>query len=166
MRATGRNRQLPLPDLLRQSIDIRLATTRTSTMPSGCPKTRPFGCWPRASGVKEKGCPSAVISGRWVLVTKESGGQKDTEGGEHPASQDIGSVMVAEVQCRKDHDGDRGEGAAGQARRESKHVVDADQGGGDVAAGEGVALDSLHGVEEVPDRFGDKETGEFRSVRG
>jgi hypothetical protein len=99
-------------------------------------------------------------------VTKESGGQKDAEGGEHPASQDIGGIVVAKVQCRKDHEGDRREGAAGQAGREAKDVVDADQGRGDVAAGEGVALDSLQGVEEVPDRFGDKETGELRSVRG
>lgn len=101
-----------------------------------------------------------------MLVTKESGGQKDAEGGEHSASQDIGGIVVAEVQCRKDHEGDRREGAAGQARREAKDVVGADQGRGDVAAGESVALDSLQGVEKVPDRFGDKETGEFRSVRG
>ena len=101
-----------------------------------------------------------------MLVTKESGGQKDAEGGEHPASQEIGGIMVAEVQGRKNHEVDRREGAVGQARRESKHVVDGDQGCGDVAAGEGVALESLQGVEEAPDRFGDKETGEFRSVRG
>jgi hypothetical protein len=104
--------------------------------------------------------------GGGLLVTKELRRQKDAEGGEHPARQDIGGIVVAEVQCRKDHEGDRREGAPGQARGESKHVVDAEQGRGDVAAGEGVALDSLQGVEEVPDRFGDKETGEFRSVRG
>jgi len=104
--------------------------------------------------------------GGGVFVTKESRRQKDAEGCEHPARQDIGSIVVAEVQCGKDHEGDRREGAPGQARRESEHVVEADQGCGDVAAGEGVALDSLQGVEEVPDRFGDKETGEFRSVRG
>jgi hypothetical protein len=56
--------------------------------------------------------------------------------------------------------------APGQARRESKHIVNADQGCGDVAAGESVALDSLQGVEELPDWFGDKETGQLRSVRG
>ena len=144
-----------LPDLLRQFIDSRRRATRPSTTPSG---------WP--SGVKEKVSLQRSSPGGGGLVTKESGGQKDTEGGEYPASQDIGGIMVAEVQCRNDHEGDRREGAAGEARRESEHVVDADQGRGDVAAGEGVALDSLHGVEDVPDRFGDKETGEFRSVRG
>jgi hypothetical protein len=101
-----------------------------------------------------------------VLVTKESGGQKDAEGGEHPASQDIGGTMVAEVQCRKDHEVDRREGIAGQARRESKDVVDADQGCGDVAAGEGVAPDCLQGVGEVPDRFGDKEAPGRIGARG
>jgi hypothetical protein len=104
--------------------------------------------------------------GGGVLVTKESRRQKDAEGGEQPASQEIGSIVVAEVQCRNDHQGDRRQGPPGQAWCESKHVVDADQGRGDVAAGEGVTLESLQGVEEVPDRFGDEETGEFLSVRG
>jgi len=49
--------------------------------------------------------------------------------------------MVAEVQCCKAHELDRREGTAGQARREAKDAVDADEGRGDVAAGEGVALD-------------------------
>jgi hypothetical protein len=99
-------------------------------------------------------------------VTKESGGQENAESGEHPASQDIGGIVVPEVQCRKDHEAHRREGAESQTRHESKHVVDTDQGCGDVAAGEGVTLDSLQDIEEVPDRFGDKETGELRSVGG
>jgi hypothetical protein len=101
-----------------------------------------------------------------VVVTKESRRQKDAEGREHPARQDVGGIVVSEVQCREDHEGDRGEGAPDQARRESKHIVDADRDRGDVAAGESVALDSLQGFEEVPDWFGDKETGQLRSVRG
>jgi len=47
---TGHNRQFPLADLFRQSIYSRLAGTRTPTTPSGWPRTRRFGCWPRASG--------------------------------------------------------------------------------------------------------------------
>ena len=69
------------------------------------------------------------------------GGPEGCRGRRASASQDIGGTMVAEVQCRKDREVDRREGTAGQARRESKDVVDADQGCGDVAAGEGVALD-------------------------
>jgi hypothetical protein len=45
------------------------------------------------------------------------GGQKDAEGDEHRASQDIGGTMVPEVQCRKDHEVDRREHGS-QARRE------------------------------------------------
>src|ERR1700674_2571499 len=91
--------------------------------------------------------------GDGMRVTKESRRQKDAERGEQPASQEIGGIVVAEVQCRNDHEGDRRQGAPGQAWCESKHVVDADQARGDMAAGESVALEALQGVEEVPDRF-------------
>ncbi len=104
--------------------------------------------------------------GGGALVANESRCQKGAEGGEHPAGQDIGGIVVAEVQCREDHETDRRQGVPGQARQEAKHVVDAEQGRGDVAAGEGVAHGSLEGVEEVPDRLRDEETGESRSVRG
>ena len=38
----GKNTQLPLPDMLRQSIYTAWLVMKTSTMPSAFPKTRPF----------------------------------------------------------------------------------------------------------------------------
>ncbi len=49
---TGHNRQFPVADLFPQSIYSRLAAMRTPTTPSDWPRTRRFGCWPRASGGK------------------------------------------------------------------------------------------------------------------
>src|ERR1043166_8948044 len=46
----GHNRQFPLPDLFRQRSTAAWRATRTPTTPSGSPRTRRFGCWPRASG--------------------------------------------------------------------------------------------------------------------
>jgi hypothetical protein len=63
---------------------------------------------PSAPG-REKWLPRS--RGYGVLVTKESRRQKDAEGREHPARQDVGGIVVSEVQCREDHERDRGEGA-------------------------------------------------------